>query len=100
MPSRKRTTGQRRMNRKLWEWYLRSTPKKRGYRKRMNEIWKQQGMKEVKEQQLCDQRRQIEEKYFRRLKNRAPRIQKWHQQSVLIVTEEKYIELFGTECDD
>ena len=49
-------------NRKLWECYLQSKPKKRGYRKRMHGIWKQKGMKEVMEQQLCDQRRQIEEK--------------------------------------
>ena len=28
----------------------------------MEENWKQAGMKEVREQQLCDQRRQIEEK--------------------------------------
>ena len=29
----------------------------------MHEIWKQEGMKEVRQQQLCDQRRQIEEKH-------------------------------------
>ena len=48
--------------RKLWKCYLRSKPKKRGYRKRMHGIWKQEGMKGVREQQLCDQRKQIEEK--------------------------------------
>ena len=51
-------------NRKLWECYLRSKPKKRGYRKRMHGIWNQERMKEVMEQQLCDQRRQIEEKHW------------------------------------
>ena len=30
----------------------------------MHGIWKQEGMKEVREQQLCDQRRQIEEKHW------------------------------------
>ena len=50
-------------NRKLSECYLQSKPKKRGYRKRMHGIWKQEGMKEVREQQLCDQR-QIEEKHW------------------------------------
>ena len=37
-------------NRKLWECYLQSKPKKRGYKQRMYGIWKQEGMKEVKEQ--------------------------------------------------
>ena len=36
-------------NRKLWECYLRSKPKKRGYRKRMHGIRKQEGIKEVRE---------------------------------------------------
>ena len=51
-------------NIKLWECYLRSKPKKGGYRKRIHGIWKQEGMTEVREQQLCDKRRQIEEKHW------------------------------------
>ena len=30
----------------------------------MRWIWKQEGMKEVRKQQLCDQRRQVEEKHW------------------------------------
>ena len=41
---------------------LQTKSKKSGYRKRMQEIWKQEVMKELREQQLCDQMRQIEEK--------------------------------------
>ena len=51
-------------NRKVWECYLRSKPEERGYRKRMHALWKVEGMKEVREQQLCDQRRHIEEKHW------------------------------------
>ena len=43
-------------NRKLWECYLQSKPKKRCYRTRIHGIWKQEKMKEVREQQLCDER--------------------------------------------
>ena len=60
-------------------------------------------MKEVREQQLCDQRRQIEEKHWleelemetikQKIKDRTPSV-------VQIVTEEEYIELFGTESDE
>ena len=49
-------------NRKLWECYLRSKPDERGYRKRMHELWEKEVMKEMREQQLCDQTSQIEEK--------------------------------------
>ena len=49
--------------------YLQSKPKKRGYRKRMHEEAggnerSEEGMKEVREQQICDQRKQIEEKHW------------------------------------
>ena len=57
VPWRKRTKDScaKEENRKLWECYLRSKPKKkRDYRKRMHGSWKHEGMKEVREQQLCD----------------------------------------------
>ena len=61
MPRRKRTKDSwtKEENRKVMGMLpIRSKPKKRDYR-----IWKQEGMKEVSEQQICDQRRQIEEKH-------------------------------------
>ena len=41
------------------EWYLRNGPERRGYRKRMHDIWKSKDIFEVKEQKLMDQIRQI-----------------------------------------
>ena len=35
--------------------YLQCQPERRGYRKRMHEIWRKNGMVEVSEQRLCDQ---------------------------------------------
>ena len=66
VPRRKRTkhSWTKEENRKLWECYLRSKPKKRGYRKRMHGIWKQEGMKEVRKEKLCDQRRKIKKKHW------------------------------------
>ena len=75
----------------------------------MHVIWKQEGMKEVREQQLCDQRRQIEEKHWLKELEIETIKQKIEGQStkdaevapvVRIVTEEEYIELFGTENGD
>ena len=66
-------------------------------------------MKEVREQQLFDQRRQIEEKHWLGELEMEMIKQKIEGQStkdtevalvVQIVTEEEYIELFGTESDD
>ena len=51
-----------RENEKVMECYLRSQPEKRGYRKRMINIWKDNDMFEVSEQRLVDQLRQIKEK--------------------------------------
>ena len=93
----------------LWECYLWSKPKKRGYSNILHGILKQEGMKEVREQQLCDQRRQIkEENWLEELEMETIK-QKIEGQStkdtevalvVQILTEEEYIELFGTESDD
>ena len=44
------------------ECYLRSEPEKRGYRKRLAELWRQKDMMEVSEQRLMDQVRQIKKK--------------------------------------
>ena len=66
-------------------------------------------MKEVREQQLCDQRRQIEEKHWLEELEMETIKQKIEGQStkdtevapvVQIVIEQEYIELFGTESDD
>ena len=43
----------------LWKCYLLSKPKVRGYRKRFHNIWLDNGGKDIKEQNLCDQRSQI-----------------------------------------
>ena len=58
--TRKRWT--QRENEKVMECYLRSQPEKRGYRRRMINIWKGNDMFEVSEQHLMDQLRQIKEK--------------------------------------
>ena len=63
-PYRKREKWTKEENRVVWECYLRSEPKKRGYRKRMHAIWKEKNMKKVTEQQLCDQRKLIENKQW------------------------------------
>ena len=87
---------------------LQSKQRKLYSRKRMHGIWKQEGMKEVKEQKLCDQRRQIEEKHWLEELEMETIKQKTEGQStkvtevapvVKIVTEEMYIELFGIESD-
>ena len=74
----------------------------------MHVIWKQEGLKEVREQQLCDQRRQIEKKHWLDEHEMETFKQKIEGQStkdievaplVQIVTEEEIIELFGTESD-
>ena len=66
-------------------------------------------MKEVSEQQLCDHRRQIEEKHWLEELEIETTKQKIEGQStkdtevapaVQVVTEEDYIKLFGTESDD
>ena len=66
-------------------------------------------MEEVREQQLCDERRQIEEKHWLEELEMETNKQKigGHNTKgtevapvVQIVTEEEYIELFGTERDD
>ena len=66
-------------------------------------------MKEVREQKLCDQRRQIEEKHWSEELQMETIKQKIDGQStkdtevapvVQIVPEEEYIELFGTVSDD
>ena len=44
------------------ECYLRSEPEKRGYRKRVAELWRQKDMAEISEQRLMDQIRQIKKK--------------------------------------
>ena len=71
--------------------------------------WDMEGMKEMREQQLCDQRRQIEEKYWLEELEMETMKKKIEGQSnkdtevapvVQIVTEEEYIELFGTKSDD
>ena len=63
----------------------------------------------MREQQLCDQRRQIEEKHWLEELEMETMKQKIEGQSnkdtevasvVQIVTEEVYIELFGTKSDD
>ena len=110
MPRRKRTKDSlTNGENNLSECYLRSKPKKGGYRKRMHGIWKQEGMKEVMEQQLCDQRRQIEEKHWLDEQEMETFKQKIEGRSttvtdmvpvVQIETEEEYVELVGTESDD
>ena len=66
----------------------------------MHGIWKQEGMKEVREQQLCGQRRQLEEKHLLEDLEMETIKQKIEEQStkdtavapaVRIVTEEEYI---------
>ena len=44
------------------ECYLRSEPEKRGYRKRVVELWRQKDMAEISEQRLMDQIRQTKKK--------------------------------------
>ena len=64
--------------RNLWEWYQRSKTKKTVYRKRMHGIWKQEGMKEVRERQLCDQRRNIRAKEsYRQLQTDVETVDKY-----------------------
>ena len=65
-------------------------------------------MKEVREQQLYDQRRQIEEKHWLEELEMETIKQKMEEQStkdtevvpVVQIVTEKYIELFGTEIYD
>ena len=66
-------------------------------------------MKEMREQQLCDQRRQIEEKHWcakleiETIKQKTEGQSTKHTEvalAVQIVTEEEYIELFRTGSDD
>ena len=72
-------------------------------------IWKQEGMKEVSEQQICDQKRQIDEKHWLEKLEMEIIKQKIEGQNTKntevtrvdqILTEEVYIELFGTEIDE
>ena len=72
----------------------------------MHGIWKQEGMKEVT---ACDQRRQIEEKYWIEELEMETSKQKIERQSnkdtemapvIQIVTKQEYMELFGTESND
>ena len=65
-------------------------------------------MKEVREQQLCDQMRQIEDKHWLEELEMETIKQKIEGQSTIdtevapvvrIVTEEEYIELFGIESN-
>ena len=72
----------------------------------MHGIWKQEGMKQVREHQLRDQRKQREEKHWLEELEMETIKQKIEGQStkdtevalvVKIVTDEEYIELFGTE---
>ena len=85
----------------LWECYLRSKPNKMGYRKKMQGIWKQYGMKEVRVQQLCDYRRHIKGIHWLDESVMETSKQKIEGQStkdtevapvVQIVTEDEYVE--------
>ena len=62
-------------------------------------------MKEVREQQLCDQRRQIEEKHWLEELQMEKIVGQNTKDTevapvVQILTAEEYIELFRTESDD
>ena len=106
---KQRTAGQRRRTESYENSTYKVSQKKMGCRKRMHRIWMKEGMKEVREQQLCDQRRQIEEKHCLEELEMETIKQKIEGQStkdtevapvVPIVTEEDHIDLFGTESDD
>ena len=47
------------VNKIVMKCYIKSDPSKRGYRKRMMEFWKVEGICDVTEQRLADQARQI-----------------------------------------
>ena len=53
-------------NKRLFECYIRSEPERRGYRKRLRDLWKARKINneltEVTEQRLADQVRQIKNK--------------------------------------
>ena len=93
-------------NRVVWECYLRSKPLERGYRKRMHQIWKEKGMKEVTEQRLCDQRKQIDEKRWlekleiEAIKRKIDTTNSDKETEIQTITEEKYVELFGISSDE
>ena len=55
----KRKKWEKSVNKVVYECYLRSDPKKRGFRKRLKQIWDERGVFEVTEQRLADQARAI-----------------------------------------
>ena len=57
--SRKRLKWEKSVNKLVFECYLRSDPKKRGFRKRLKQIWDEIGVFEATEQRLADQARAI-----------------------------------------
>ena len=58
-PQRGRKRWTRLENREVMECYIDSEPEKRGYRKRMVQLWHERGLFAVSEQRLVDQVRQI-----------------------------------------
>ena len=65
LKKKQRKTGQRRRTESYGNAIYEVSQRKGGYRKKIHGIWKQERMKEVREQQLCDQqRRHIEEKHW------------------------------------
>ena len=58
-PTTARKTWSKNDNKQAMMSYFKSEPLKRGYRKRMLEIWKEIGTFDLKEQQLADQVRSI-----------------------------------------
>ena len=57
--TRKRLKWEKEVNRIVIECWVRSVPAKRGYRKRMKQLWDEKGVFEVSEQRLADQARAI-----------------------------------------